>query len=412
MLAEVFNVPFNFPGNSRKLKCFFPFGGMHPNSYRTASSMNTFNNQLSLYIPRVTPEWADLDRMAAKFLELEVGKVRRIDFVEKTSANGYQYYQAFVHFETWNDCQTTRHMQERIADPNRQCRLVYNDPWYWLLLKNNNPLSDTEYRLEQRIIDLEQRLDQNDELIASLQQHADSSDYWLGAALRHIEQLDETQHHLSLGTAPAEDYVTSLEGLSEHTRMTLEELNASQPNAEEQAWLDEQLLQQFDQEDGECGCCCSESDSMPSLIDDDEEWVPEDSEDEDSDEESDEDYAEMSGGDDDDQYDRLEAAIESGHVITRQASDGGPDRKRARMGPLYQVGEICHDENGTAYVWTGHSWADHGPVPMDIDSEDELEQTTDDVDALAAQFERLNLDEDDNNTKMRLAFTHQMCDNC
>merc|ERR1711937_235920 len=89
------------------------------------------NNNLSLYIPRVTPEWADFDRMTAKFLELKVGKVRRIDFVEKTSANGYQYYQAFVHFETWNDCQKTRHMQERIADPNRQCRLVYDDPWYW-----------------------------------------------------------------------------------------------------------------------------------------------------------------------------------------------------------------------------------------------------------------------------------------
>ncbi len=202
--------------------------------------------------------------------------------------------------------------------------------------------------------------------------------------------------------------------------MTLEELNACQPNAEEQAWLDEQIrqTQQFDQEDGECSCCSFECD------DDDEEWVPEDSEDES--EESDTDYAEMSGGDDDDQYDRLEAAIESGHVVTRQASDGGPDRKRARMGPLYQVGEICHDENGTAYIWTGHNWDEmehDGAVPMEIDSEEEEEDARTahgaplpgdqyDMDDLEEHFARLSLNAEDNNTKMRLAFTHQMCDNC
>ncbi len=225
---------------------------MYPNSYRTASSMNTFNNQLSLYIPRVTPEWADADRMIAKFAELEVGVVRRIDFVEKVSDNGYTYHQAFVHFESWNDCQTTRNMQERIADPNRQCRLVYDDPWYWMLLKNKNPLSDTEYRLEQRIIDLEQRLDQNDQLFASLQQRAESSEYWLGAALRHIEHLEDTQTNYWSGadwdrapaTNPPENYTTSLEGLAEHTRLTLEDLLNDEDEKltqEEREWLDEQI---------------------------------------------------------------------------------------------------------------------------------------------------------------------------
>ena len=73
---------------------------------------------------------------------------------------------------------------------------------------------------------------------------------------------------------------------------------------------------------------------------------------------------------------------------------------------------VCHDENGTAYVWIGHSWAEveHDEAePMEIDSEEEPDE---DVDALTAQFERLNLGKDENNTKERLAFTHQMCDNC
>ena len=402
---------------------------MYPNSYRTASSMNTFNNQLSLYIPRVTPEWADADRMIAKFAELEVGVVRRIDFVEKVSDNGYTYHQAFVHFESWNDCQTTRNMQERIADPNRQCRLVYDDPWYWMLLKNKNPLSDTEYRLEQRIIDLEQRLDQNDQLFASLQQRAESSEYWLGAALRHIEHLEDTQTNYWSGadwdrapaTNPPENYTTSLEGLAEHTRLTLEDLLNDEDEKltqEEREWLDEQirLTQELpdEPEEGECSCddechACwtseiSDCESMPELVEGDEEWLPEDEED--SDEDSDEDT------ENDDDYSALEEAIERGHIVTRQASDGGPDRKRARMGPLYQVGDVCHDENGTAYVWIGHSWAEveHDEAePMEIDSEEEPDE---DVDALTAQFERLNLGEDENNTKERLAFTHQMCDNC
>ena len=403
MLVEVFNVTFNFCMISRKLKCFFPFEGMHPNSYRTASSMNTFNNKLSLYIPRVTPECADVALMTAKFAELEIGEVRRIDFVEKISANGYPYFQAFVHFESWNDCQTTRNMQERIADPNRQCRIVYNDPWYWVLLKNNNPLSDTEYRLEQRIIDLEQQVAEQGTTIAQMETH-----------LQHIAQMDAGAEWME--DHPIEDHVSSLEGLAQHTRMTVDELvleDENMPNAEEQAWLNEQidlaedqrLQQEMMMECDCCSDCSSETDSdMPSLIDgEDEDWLPEDSEDEESDDDED---------DEDDVFDKLEAAIEQGHVITRQASDGGPDRKRARMGPIYQVGEICHDENGTAYVWTGHSWSqvDGGPVPMDVDSDDEQ-----DVDALAAQFGQMQISDPYNassSPKSRHAFSNMMCDNC
>ena len=59
----------------------------------------TFNNKLSLFIPRVVPEWASQDLIADKFKMLDIGTISRVDFLEKSSANGVKYYQAFLHFE-------------------------------------------------------------------------------------------------------------------------------------------------------------------------------------------------------------------------------------------------------------------------------------------------------------------------
>lgn len=115
----------------------------------TFNNANTFDNKLSVYIPRITSEWADEAMIAQVFHANELGVVERVDIVYKPAHN-----EAFVHM-SWFDCPSTRNIQERIKDPSRQARLVHDDPNYWLLLENKNPMTATEVRLEKRIMELE-----------------------------------------------------------------------------------------------------------------------------------------------------------------------------------------------------------------------------------------------------------------
>ena len=124
----------------------------------------TFNNKLSLFIPRVVPEWASQEMITAKFRTLDLGTIQRVDFLEKVGANGVKYYQAFLHFEMWEDNAVTRNIQEKIVDPQQTAKLVYDEPWYWILLKNNNPLTEEEVAanaaLQERVLALEQQVAQ------------------------------------------------------------------------------------------------------------------------------------------------------------------------------------------------------------------------------------------------------------
>ena len=119
----------------------------------TMTTMFEFNNKLSIYIPRVSAECAYEAIIQETFKNNLIGLVSRVDFVKKDNNE----YQAFVHFEYWNDTQSTRNLQSRIMDPHREARLVYDDPCYWLLLKNKNLMSEIEVRLEKRIMDLEEK---------------------------------------------------------------------------------------------------------------------------------------------------------------------------------------------------------------------------------------------------------------
>jgi len=103
---------------------------------------------MSLYIPRMAEdshkysEFSNLtDFVAYKFQMLDIGLVRDIEykkgFVNKV---GRIYYKAIVHFDLWNDNQTTRGLQDRILNPSKysckHARLVYDDPHYWMLLEH------------------------------------------------------------------------------------------------------------------------------------------------------------------------------------------------------------------------------------------------------------------------------------
>jgi len=90
---------------------------------------------LSLYIPHVFENISE-KKMIDVFEDQGLGKVKNIDFIEKIDKNGKIYKTAFVHFECWYDSIITRNFQERIKNPNKEARIVYNDPWFWVCFEN------------------------------------------------------------------------------------------------------------------------------------------------------------------------------------------------------------------------------------------------------------------------------------
>ena len=64
---------------------------------------------------------------------VDLGKVERVDLVNKG-----KYNSAYVHFQYWNDNDFVARFQERAADPEKVCKLVYDDPWYWIILQNTS----------------------------------------------------------------------------------------------------------------------------------------------------------------------------------------------------------------------------------------------------------------------------------
>lgn len=93
----------------------------------------------SIYIPRV---YANIttEFIADTFEKLDLGKVDRVEAVprdgDKTS------YMAFVYFASWNtDNKAAVNLANRIKCPKPgegQARIVYDDPWFWILLPNKS----------------------------------------------------------------------------------------------------------------------------------------------------------------------------------------------------------------------------------------------------------------------------------
>ena len=100
------------------------------------SNMTSMNQTiLSLFIPRVFENISD-ERIIKTFESLGYGKIRQIDRVLKHGSHGNPYYSVYVHFKYWNNTETVGTFQERVLNPELKARVVYQDPWYWVVLEN------------------------------------------------------------------------------------------------------------------------------------------------------------------------------------------------------------------------------------------------------------------------------------
>ena len=120
--------------------------------FTMSTQRQMFRPQMSLYIPSVTSKTTE-EQIKHVFKVLDLGVVSRVDFVEKDNGNSM----AFVHFEYWLLNNSSYHLQERIQIEG-QAKIVYNDPYYWIVMENANPRTQAEIQLENRIHGLEERV--------------------------------------------------------------------------------------------------------------------------------------------------------------------------------------------------------------------------------------------------------------
>lgn len=93
--------------------------------------------ELSLFIPRVFPNITE-ERIRQVFLAKKYGEVDHVDFVAKVDKVGKKYNSAYVHFNGnwfWND-ESIAFREQVCFHSETQTRLVYDEPWYWIVLEN------------------------------------------------------------------------------------------------------------------------------------------------------------------------------------------------------------------------------------------------------------------------------------
>jgi len=92
----------------------------------------------SIYIPRVFNNISN-QKIINAFEKYELGTISSIDVKRKTGLDGSCYKVVFIHFSHWNeDNSSAINLRERIENPEKEAKLMYDDPWYWILLPNTS----------------------------------------------------------------------------------------------------------------------------------------------------------------------------------------------------------------------------------------------------------------------------------
>ena len=80
------------------------------------------------------------EKICEVFERLELGEIERIDLVPRPYTSGtISANMAFIYFKYWSQSVSAQNLASRIMDHRREARIVYDDPWYWILLPNRRP---------------------------------------------------------------------------------------------------------------------------------------------------------------------------------------------------------------------------------------------------------------------------------
>jgi hypothetical protein len=89
-------------------------------------------SSLNVFVPHVFPNF-DEEYMTKAFSK--IGVVDHMDFVSKQDRNGKLYNAVYIHFTSWHTNSTATKMRNAL-EAGEQSKLVYDTPWFWVVLPN------------------------------------------------------------------------------------------------------------------------------------------------------------------------------------------------------------------------------------------------------------------------------------
>ena len=102
----------------------------------------------SVCIPRVFNNIPN-KKIISTFENLKLGKVKNMDIVWKTGRDGSSFKMVFIHFSEWNmNSSAAKTFRENVENPNVEAKLVYDDPWHWIVLPNKSQIVTDLYSNE------------------------------------------------------------------------------------------------------------------------------------------------------------------------------------------------------------------------------------------------------------------------
>ena len=120
----------------------------------------SINQNMSLFIPHVFENICKDQIIQVIENKYRLGKVKTVDTILKADKDhNYQY--VYIHFDYWNDNETSRRLQNEIIDPNQEARIYYmlgsssynSDKYYWVVLENKGKRQLTGARKPRIVID-------------------------------------------------------------------------------------------------------------------------------------------------------------------------------------------------------------------------------------------------------------------
>ena len=144
----------------------------------------SIDQSLSLMIPRVFPQWTDEQKIIDVFHKQQLGRVYKVSVIRMPDIKkrGIPIYQAFVYFSAWYENTIAYNFQQRILGEKKQARVVYDDPWYWVVFENKKRrLSNNDKRImrlgyqtyvaEQYMLEQDERIQRLENLLQKSEPH-------------------------------------------------------------------------------------------------------------------------------------------------------------------------------------------------------------------------------------------------
>ena len=126
--------------------------------------MFRIKQNMSLVIPRVFPQWVDEEKIRDVFHKQHFGRIYKVKIIrmkEEEEKRGHPVYKAFLYFSCWYDNEIAYNFQQRLLSGKREARVVYDDPWHWIVFENTkkrvSAVDRQLMRIERQIVAVENR---------------------------------------------------------------------------------------------------------------------------------------------------------------------------------------------------------------------------------------------------------------